>query len=301
MITQDGIKVAVGQTWMALPSNAYPKPNDGELYTVTRIAANGDVYATDPNGREWGTTIGSNAPSERIWHLFVQAHHCLRLPPNEFRSLRWCIVHSTETSPGSAVSIARQWALPSYPRKVSAHYIVEPQHVVQCVREHDVAYAAGAANRWGIHIEHVGRAIDFKPTPAQQRLGLRFEPRTKWASDEEPWCATTMLTRSARLAADIAYRNGIQVRRLTPEDLLEENGPQSGFASHGDVTRAVLLAKKRNLRRAPWFRPERPPEEQWVKSDHLDPDGKFHDWPWSWWLDTIARELAELTYKEKPT
>ena len=71
----------------------------------------------------------------------------------------WVVLHSTENpiKPGTARNVALWFAGAQAPQ-ASAHYIVGPDAIVQCVRETAVAWAAPGANATGIQIELVGQA-----------------------------------------------------------------------------------------------------------------------------------------------
>jgi N-acetyl-anhydromuramyl-L-alanine amidase AmpD len=102
-------------------------------------------------------------------------------------------------------------------REASAHYVVGPDEVIQCVKESDKAWGAGApVNDFAIHVEHTA----FAEFTAEQ-----------WASPE----ADAMLRRSAALVAGICSREGIPVERLDAEAL---RAHPNGLAGHVDVSRA---------------------------------------------------------------
>jgi N-acetyl-anhydromuramyl-L-alanine amidase AmpD len=116
--------------------------------------------------------------------------------------------------PHTARNVALWFAGTQAPQ-ASAHYCIDADEIVQCVKEDVVAWAAPGANRYGIHLEHAGYA--------SQNAG-------DWQDDY----STRMLVRSAALAADIAKRHGVPVRKLTADDL---HDPQAqGFCGHLDVT-----------------------------------------------------------------
>lgn len=62
---------------------------------------------------------------------------------------------------------------------VSAHFCVDNNSIVQCVREKDVAWAAPGANSDGLQIEHAGRAaqkaVDWSDTYSKSMLKLSAE------------------------------------------------------------------------------------------------------------------------------
>jgi len=98
----------------------------------------------------------------------------------------------------------------------SAHYVIDPSEVVQCVRETDVAWHCPGANRRGIGIEHCGLSDQ---TPEQ------------WADAD----SEAELQQSAVLAATLCHRWGIPAVRLSPRDIVHG---QRGFAGHVDFTEA---------------------------------------------------------------
>lgn len=127
------------------------------------------------------------------------------------------VIHTMESpeKPDTAEAVAAWFAGPTAPQ-ASAHYCIDSNTVVQCVRDHDVAWAAPNANHNGLHFEHAGRA--------SQR-----------AKDWSDAYSTAELIRSAELAAVKAKAYSITVRKLTPAQL---RGGMHGFCGHIDVTRA---------------------------------------------------------------
>jgi N-acetyl-anhydromuramyl-L-alanine amidase AmpD len=128
------------------------------------------------------------------------------------------VIHTTETPcvSGMALRIAQGFAEGN--RKASAHYIVDPGNIIQCVHEHDVAWHCPGANRRGIGIEHAG--FTARPTP------------TDWLHDQH---AAGMLELSAELVAGICERWNIPVVHLTPAELAVNH---RGIVSHADATEA---------------------------------------------------------------
>ena len=100
----------------------------------------------------------------------------------------------------------------------SAHYCIDSNSIVQCVRDHDVAWAAPGANHDGLHFEHAGYAR---------------QSRHEWADD----FSTAMLKRSAALVARKAHRYHIPIRFLTAEDV--KNG-HSGITGHLQITESGI-------------------------------------------------------------
>lgn len=126
------------------------------------------------------------------------------------------VLHTTEAPEhaGAAEATARWFARPE--ARVSAHYCVDANTVVQCVREQDVAWHARGANSRSIGIELAGYA-------GQGPKG--------W-DDDYSW---SVLERAARLTADVCRRHAVPARRLRAEDL---RGERRGLAGHADVSEA---------------------------------------------------------------
>jgi N-acetyl-anhydromuramyl-L-alanine amidase AmpD len=99
---------------------------------------------------------------------------------------------------------------------VSAHYCVDNDSVVQCVRDEDVAWHAPGANHDGIGIEHAGRARQS-------------------GRDWSDAYSTAMLERSAALAAELCRRHAIPVTWLYPADL---KAGKRGITTHKAVSDA---------------------------------------------------------------
>jgi N-acetyl-anhydromuramyl-L-alanine amidase AmpD len=100
--------------------------------------------------------------------------------------------------------------------QVSAHYCVDNNSVVQCVKEDDVAWHAPGANHNGIGVEHAGRA---KQTGRD------------WS---DPY-STAMLALSAQLVGGVCSRHKIPVVWLQPSDLV---AGKRGITSHANVSKA---------------------------------------------------------------
>lgn len=144
---------------------------------------------------------------------FVQAKHYTRTGG---RRVDVIVIHTMEAAEGNstAENVANYFARGTV--VASAHYCIDNNSIVQCVREQDVAYHAPGANSNGIGLEHAGYA--------RQSAG-------EWAdaySDQ-------MLHRSAVLAADLAKRYNIPVAWLSPADL---KAGKRGFTSHANVSAA---------------------------------------------------------------
>jgi N-acetyl-anhydromuramyl-L-alanine amidase AmpD len=98
------------------------------------------------------------------------------------------VIHSMEApeKPGRARQVA-DWFAGEQAPQASAHYCVDRNEVIQCVREHYVAWAAPGANSNGIQVELAGYA--------SQR-----------AADWDDEYSAAMLDRAAELVAGICQR-----------------------------------------------------------------------------------------------
>lgn len=105
--------------------------------------------------------------------------------------VRLIVLHSTENpcAAGVARNVAAWFAGASAP-EASAHYVVGPDEVVQCVLDTDTAWHAPPVNDYSIGIEQTGRAA-FSADD--------------WATTE----AQVMLARSVALVAELCAKYGI--------------------------------------------------------------------------------------------
>ena len=127
------------------------------------------------------------------------------------------VVHTMEApEKGETAENVAAWFAGSTAPQASAHYCVDGDTIVQCVRDDDVAWHAPGANHDGIGIEHAGYARQSQ-------------------ADWEDEYSTRMLERSAQLAAHICARYGIPPVWLHPADLL---AGRRGITSHANVSRA---------------------------------------------------------------
>lgn len=133
------------------------------------------------------------------------------------RGVDLVVIHDMEAPevPGTALNVAQWFAGPTAPN-ASAHYCVDDQAVVQCVKDTDVAWHAPGANANGIGIEHAGYA---RQTSAE------------W---DDPY-SRAMLVNSARLAAALCVTHKIPPVWLSPADLL---AGKRGITSHANVSAA---------------------------------------------------------------
>lgn len=157
---------------------------------------------------------------------FLPAKHARLVWPGK-RSPNLVILHTAEcleTNLNAAEDIAIWFAGKNlrYPleRTVSAHYTVDRDSIVQCVRNTDIAWHANQANDRSIGIELAGYAR---------------QNASEW--DDEP--SREILWRSAKLCEAIVQEHGIPARRLSPEELRRG---EPGFAGHVDVTKAYSIS-----------------------------------------------------------
>ncbi len=154
---------------------------------------------------------------------FVQAKYADVFYPNEAAAQRprLIVIHTMENAekPYSAENVALWFAgLAKDPApRASAHYCIDEDSVVQCVRDTDRAWHAGKVNGYSIGIEHAGYAkqatADWFDRPSQ-----------------------AILWRSARLAADLCKKYGIPVQLASEESIAD--GSAVGFCGHVHVSKA---------------------------------------------------------------
>ena len=144
---------------------------------------------------------------------FVESPHVTR---TNGRKIDLVVVHTMEIAEtGDTAELCARW-FQNPTAKVSAHYCVDNDSIVQCVREQDVAWAAPGANSNGIQLEHAGYA---------RQTGR------DWADAY----STAMLALSARLVADICRRHRIPVAWLYAADL---KAGRRGITTHAAVSEA---------------------------------------------------------------
>jgi hypothetical protein len=136
------------------------------------------------------------------------------------------VVHSMEApeKPTTAENVAAWFAGATAPM-ASAHYCIDADSIVQCVREKDVAYHAPGSNHNGIALEHAGYAKQS-------------------AEDWGDTYSETMLRRSAELAARLCRKYDVPVVYLDATDLALG---KRGITTH----RAVSAAFKQSTHTDP--------------------------------------------------
>ncbi len=154
---------------------------------------------------------------------FVQAKNAnVFYPARELmQSPRLIVLHTMENAekPYAAESVALWFAgRAKDPAPVaSAHYCVDEDSAVQCVRDRDRAWHAGKVNGYSIGIEHAGYA--------KQAITDWFDVPSR-----------AILWRSARIAASLCKKYGIPIKLASEESIA--NGSASGFCGHVHVSKA---------------------------------------------------------------
>ena len=138
-----------------------------------------------------------------------------RTPRGE-RSVTVVVVHTMEAAEraGAAAACAGWFANPA--AEVSAHYCVDAETTIQCVRENDIAWHARGGNASSIGIELAGFA--------GQGPGRWNDAYSR-----------SVLERAASLTAEVCGRHAIPIRRLRAADLV---AGRRGITGHVDVSAA---------------------------------------------------------------
>ena len=144
---------------------------------------------------------------------FVESPHVTKTGG---RQIDLIVIHTMEMDEkGETAEHCAQW-FRNPAAKVSAHYCVDADSIVQCVRDQDVGWHAPGANHDGIGIEHAGRA---KQTGRE------------WGDAY----STAMLERSAGLVAKLCRKYAIPVTWLYAADL---KAGKRGITTHDAVSKA---------------------------------------------------------------
>jgi N-acetyl-anhydromuramyl-L-alanine amidase AmpD len=144
---------------------------------------------------------------------FVESPHVTKTGG---RQIDLIVIHTMEMDEkGETAEHCAQW-FRNPAAKVSAHYCVDADSIVQCVRDQDVGWHAPGANHDGIGIEHAGRA---KQT----------------GRDWSDAYSVAMLDRSAALVAGLCKKHKIPVAWLYAADL---QAGKRGITTHDAVSKA---------------------------------------------------------------
>jgi N-acetyl-anhydromuramyl-L-alanine amidase AmpD len=148
-----------------------------------------------------------------VAYPFIESPHVTRTGG---RQIDLIVIHTMEMDEkGETAENCAQW-FRNPGAKVSAHYCVDADSIVQCVRDQDVGWHAPGANHDGIGIEHAGRA---KQTGRD------------WSDDY----SQAMLDRSATLVAELCTKYKIPVTWLHAADL---KAGKRGITTHKAVSDA---------------------------------------------------------------
>jgi len=144
---------------------------------------------------------------------FVESPNRTRAPG---RAIGVVVIHTMEIAerPDAAEICARWFKTPV--SRVSAHYCVDADSVIQCVREKDIAWHARGGNTNSIGVE-----LD----------GFASQTRRDWA---DPYSAA-VLDHAANLVADVCRRRRIPVRWVVADDLV---AGRRGLTGHNEVSEA---------------------------------------------------------------
>ena len=134
----------------------------------------------------------------------------------EARDISVVVIHTMEIAEraGAAEACAAWFASPI--SEVSAHYCLDADTTIQCVREEDVAWHARGGNAHSIGVELAGTAR---------------QDAHDW-SDEY---SRAVLERAASLTSEVCARHRIPIRRLHAAGLV---AGRSGITGHADVSAA---------------------------------------------------------------
>ena len=159
---------------------------------------------------------GSRAIAQR--HGYIPFFPAKNFTPTTGRTIDLIVIHDMEypETPSGAEWCAGFFGGTNAPR-ASAHYAIDVDTIVQCVRDDDVAWHAPGANNNGIGIEHAGYAK---------------QSRNEWLDDY----SRAELALSARLVAKLCGRYGIPLQWLDAS-ALKKRGAR-GITGHSDVSKA---------------------------------------------------------------
>jgi N-acetyl-anhydromuramyl-L-alanine amidase AmpD len=150
--------------------------------------------------------------------MFIQATNYT--PHNGPRSITNIVLHSMESQekPDTAENVAKWFAgqTAAVAPRASAHFCIDSDSIVQCVRVQDVAWHAPGANHNGIGLEHAGRAA---------------QKRAEWLDQY----GRTMLELSARLCAHLCTK--YQIPAIARDASALRTGAK-GITTHLAVTQA---------------------------------------------------------------
>jgi N-acetyl-anhydromuramyl-L-alanine amidase AmpD len=161
-------------------------------------------------------TFEENANDKR-GYPFVQAKNYTLVSQDKPRKLDLLVIHTMEAleKPATATNVALWFASSTAP-KASAHFCIDDNHVIQCVRVQDVAWHAPGANNNGIGLEHAGYA-------------------SQTSADWQDVYSQNVLLNSANLAGELCLAFSI------PAEFVDAAGLRAGkrgITTHAEVTKA---------------------------------------------------------------
>jgi N-acetyl-anhydromuramyl-L-alanine amidase AmpD len=213
------------QEWLRIPDDgffgpvtqAFTKQFQGDQkLPVTGIVDKATWYTMAALRDDVFDDVGISAlPGSKV--TFMQARNFTAANRIAEKRIKHVVIHTMEAAEASttAENVARWFAGANAP-KASAHFCIDNDTIVQCVRLRDVAWHAPGANASGIGLEHAGYAR---------------QTREQW-SDEY---SERMLGLSAALAAALCVRFSIPVGFVDAEGL--KRG-EAGVTTHHEVSRA---------------------------------------------------------------
>ena len=204
---------------------------------------------------------------------FLQSRYYTKVAENNPRNIELIVLHTMEVPEGknTATQVAKYFQtamiVNGAPRIASFHYAVDSSVVVQCVLDKDVAFCAPGTNHNGLHIEHAGYAS---------------QGNAQW-SDEY---STKELALSAQLVASLCNEYWLPVEFVDAEALLLGSTMlgSNGITTHAEVSKACLLAQKRQLKDSVFFNKK----SNKPLTDHTDPGPNF---PMDMYLQMVRERM----------
>lgn len=187
--------------------------HEGVLKVLRLPALSSDAAVREPQSGTRTASLPRGTPTPPLIP-FVQARN---FGKGRTATIDTIVIHSMEAveKPDTAERVASWFGGPNAPM-ASAHYCVDADSVVQCVREADTAFHAPGVNQRSIGIEHAGYAK---------------QSAEDWA---DPY-SDAMLLRSAELVGELCRRYEIPVRWLDEAAL---KSGEAGITTHAAVSRA---------------------------------------------------------------
>ena len=153
-------------------------------------------------------------PQSELSITFKQAKN---YTPANRTEVKYIVIHSMEAGEASTTAEnVSAWFAGSSAPKASAHFCIDCDSIVQCVKETDIAWHAPGANKLGLGLEHAGYAR---------------QTRDQWL---DPF-SSSMLKLSAKLTAKLCKDWNIPTKFVGRDDL--KNG-LAGITTHHEVTQA---------------------------------------------------------------